>query len=438
MKTNYLTYLTTALFVFAANFAQAQCDDWNWPEDKQTATEKNVLYDDYMTNGQYEKAIAPLTWLLKNSPNLNKSIYINGEKLFDQLATAEKNADRKKIYVDSLMIIFDMRLQHCNDESTVLNRRSFAEYKYYRDDKTKLKQTLDIFEKTFKVNGTGVFDQHLVAYMDIIRRNKLYLKNLTDEEIISRYDVIIETADNKIKEKGGRGVDRIIENKNTIDDILIGIVDVNCDFVKANLAPKFKDNPSDINTAKKIFRFMLSGKCTDDPLWMQTGEAIGEAEPDFGLFKNLGLKALSNGDVSKAENLFKKAIENTDSPSDKADMYINLGEIEAKRSNKVAARDNFRKALNADANKTEAWDKIGFLYYNSFDDCAEKKSQAQDRAVYLVAYEMFQKAGNSRMMSAAKEQFPSRDDIFLVNIEKGSDIKVNCWINETTKVQTRD
>ena len=438
MKTNYLTYLTTALFVFAANFAQAQCDDWNWPEDKQTATEKNVLYDDYMTNGQYEKAIAPLTWLLKNSPNLNKSIYINGEKLFDQLATAEKNADRKKIYVDSLMITFDMRLQHCNDESTVLNRRSFAEYKYYRDDKTKLKQTLDIFEKTFKVNGTGVFDQHLVAYMDIIRRNKLYLKNLSDEEIIARYDVIIETADNKIKEKGGRGADQINQSKNTIDDILIGIVDVNCDFVKANLAPKFKDNPNDINTAKKIFRFMLSGKCTDDPLWMETGEAIGAAEPDFRLFKNLGLKALSNGDISKAEELFKKALENTDSPSDKADMYINLGEIEAKRGNKVAARDNFRKALNADANKKEAWDKIGFLYYNSFDDCAEKRSQAQDRAVYLVAYEMFQKAGNSRMMSASKEQFPSRDDIFLVNIEKGSDIKVNCWINETTKVQTRD
>jgi tetratricopeptide (TPR) repeat protein len=438
MKTTYLTFLATALIVVTANFAQAQCDDWNWPEDKQTATEKNVLYDDYMKNGQYDKAVAPLNWLLKNAPNLNKSIYINGEKIFDNLASAEKNPEKKKVYIDSLMIIFDMRIKYCNDESTVLNRRSFAAYKYYRDDKTKLKETLDLFEKTFKINGTGVFDQHLVAYMDIIRRNKLYLKNLSDEEIIARYDVIIETADNKIKEKAGRGVDQIIQNKNTIDDILIGIVDVNCDFVKNNMAPKYKENPNDINLAKKIFRFMLSGKCTDDPLWMETGEAIGAIEPDFGLFKNLALKALSNGDVNKAESLFKKALDNTDSPSDKADMYLNLGDIESKRGNKVAARENYRKALNSDANKSEAWDKIGYLYYNSFDDCAEKKSQAKDRAVYLVAFEMFQRAGNTRMMNAAKEQFPSKDDIFLDNIEKGSEIKVNCWINETTKIQTRD
>jgi tetratricopeptide (TPR) repeat protein len=119
-------------------------------------------------------------------------------------------------------------------------------------------------------------------------------------------------------------------------------------------------------------------------------------------------------------------------------MYLNLGDIESKRGNKVAARENYRKALNSDANKSEAWDKIGYLYYNSFDDCAEKKSQAKDRAVYLVAFEMFQRAGNTRMMNAAKEQFPSKDDIFLDNIEKGSEIKVNCWINETTKIQTRD
>ena len=438
MKTTYLTYFVSAMFIFAAYTAQAQCDAWNWPEDKQTATEKNVLYDDYMKNGQYDKSVAPLTWLLQNAPDLNKSLYINGEKIFDNLTSAEKNPERKKVYLDSLMIIFDMRIKFCNDEGTVLNRRAYAEYKYNKDDKSKLKQTLDFFEKHFKVNGTNVADAHLVAYMDIIRRNKIYLKNLTDEEVIARYDIIMDIADKKIKEKGGRGVEAIQNHKNTIDDILITIVDVNCDFVKTNMEPKFKENPSDIALAKKIFKFMLSGKCTDDPLWMKTGEVIGANEPDYGLFKNLGLKALSGGDVSKAEAMFKKALEHTETPADKADMYINLGDIDAKRGNKAAARENFRKALNADPNRSEAWDKIGFLYYGSFEDCAEQKSMAFDRAVYLAAYEMFQKAGNTRMMNSAKEQFPSITEIFEQNIERGSEMKVGCWINETVKVQTRD
>lgn len=436
MKTTYLTSIATALFVLAGFAAQAQCDDWNWPEDKQTATEKNVLYDDYVKNGQFDKAVAPLNWLLTNAPNLNKSIYINGEKIFDNLATAEKDAAKKKVYIDSLMLIFNMRMQYCNDESTVLNRKAFAEYKYYKDDKAMLKATLDSYDKVFKVNGANVFDNMPVAYMDIVRRNLLYLKNLSVDDILSRYDKIMGVLDEKIKT--GRNVQAHQAAKETVENILIQIVEIDCEFVKTNWEPKFKQNKKDIVLAKKIFRFMLDGKCTDDPLWMQVAEVIGENEPDYGLYKVLGLKSYANNEFARAEGFFRKALDLTESPSDKADMYLNLGDIEAKKGNKVAARDNFRKALNADPNKTDAWDKIGFLYYNSFDDCAEKQNMAKDRAVYLAAYEMFQRAGNTRMMNASKEQFPSKDDIFLVNIERGSELKVNCWINETVKVQTRD
>ncbi len=436
MKTTYLTYFASALFIFAAYATQAQCDGWIWPEDKATAEEKNVLYDDYQKNGEYAKAIAPLNWLLTNAPNLNKSLYINGEKIFDNLASNEKNAERKKAYVDSLMIIFDMRLKYCNDESTVINRKAFAEYKYYKDDKTKLKETLDSYDKVFEKNGVDVLDNMPAAYMDLIRRNKVYLKNIEVDGILSRFDLIMNILDEKIKT--GKNVNKHESNKETVENILIQTVEIDCDFVRTNWGPKLKENPSDIALAKKIFKFMLDGKCTDDPLWVKAAEIMGENEPDFGLFKVLGVKALSTDELSKAETYFTKAANLTESPSDKADMYLYLGDIDNKRGNKIAARENYRKALNADPNKSEAWDKIGYLYYYSFDDCAEKKSMAKDRITYIAAYEMFQRAGNTRMMNSAKEQFPSKTEIFEHNIERGSEDKVNCWINETVTVQTRD
>jgi hypothetical protein len=52
---------------------------------------------------------------LANVPNFHSSLYINGADIYDELASAEKIPARKKVYVDSLMIIYDMRLKNCGD-----------------------------------------------------------------------------------------------------------------------------------------------------------------------------------------------------------------------------------------------------------------------------------------------------------------------------------
>jgi hypothetical protein len=41
-------------------------------------------------------------------------------------------------------------------------------------------------------------------------------------------------------------------------------------------------------------------------------------------------------------------------------------------------------------------------------------------------------------MAMAKEQFPSKEEIFLVNYQAGQTIRVGCWIGETTTIRTRD
>ena len=55
---------------------------WKWPEDERTAKEKNALYTDAMKVGNYAEALSHLKWLLSNAPDLNKSLYINGAKLY--------------------------------------------------------------------------------------------------------------------------------------------------------------------------------------------------------------------------------------------------------------------------------------------------------------------------------------------------------------------
>ncbi|UII28673.1 tetratricopeptide repeat protein [Fulvivirga maritima] len=410
---------------------QAQCNDWNWPEDKATAEEKNVLYTDAVRNDNFAAAQKPHLWLLQNAPKLNTSIYINGEKIYKGLIDATDDETRKAALVDSLMLIYDMRIENCGEEAEVTARKAYQFYVYNIRQKDKLKEVLEHFDKAYDLNGTSIPYYMHVPYMSAVVYNKKYLDNLTDMEILERYDKIMEAVDYQINE-GGKYVEKLEDYKSKIDGLLVSIIDVDCDFVKTNLAPKFKENPTDLKLAKKIFAFMLNGKCTDDPLWLEAGQVIQEKEPNYGLAKNLGIK-FKDTDKAKAEKYFNMALSLTEDPSQKSDMYIQLGSLRSGG----AALELYQKALSVDPNNKDAYNAMGYAISQSYNSCKKGKDPVEDRGVFLLAYDFFSQAGNSRMMNSMKEQFPSTEEIFTFNHEKGQKITVDCWGRSTT-IRSRD
>ncbi len=429
------------LALFAANLnSNAQCREFKWPEDKSRAEEKVALYGDAMKQGQYRDAANSFAWMVQNAPDWHVKLYIDGADIYDNLAEKEKDPVKKQQLVDSMLMMYDLRIKNCGDEVNVLNRKAFYAYKYNVTKKEKAMELLALFDRVAEISGVNMSDGNLVAYMTTVQANYVLLKNLSDEQILERYDKIMGIADEKIKKAEAAGktkdVDKLKEYKGVVDDLLIGMVKVDCDFVKNNLEPKFRQNPADITLAKKIFGFMLQGKCTDDPLWLEAGEVIHKVEKDFGLAKNLALRYMGNDNLDKAETLFKEALELATKNEDKGETLAYLGSVQSKRNNKNAARDYFRQA--AEAGNKEGWEKIGDLYYGSFNDCKKGVNMAEDRLVYIAAYNMYSRAGESQKMALAKSQFPSKEEIFLFNWNVGDTMRVGCWIGETVTIDTRD
>lgn len=445
MMKKFFAPLVLIVLISSTSALFAQCKEWKWPtepEQKAKAEEKVSLYDDYRKNNEFAKAKPHLNWLLTNTPNLNTSIYINGAEIYQKLASAEKDAAKKNALVDSLLLIHDLRIKNCGEEASVTNRKALAAVAFWANENGKEKYVLDLMDLAFKLNGNDVLDGTILPFMQVIRINKVKLKNLTDDQVLERYDMVMGILDAKIKVASSQGKQDLVTRyrswKDEVDKILITIVKVDCDFVRTNLGPKFKKNPADIGLAKKIFAFMLQDKCTDDPLWMEAAEAILKDEKDYGIAKNLGIRYLATENFTKANEMFAIALETAPGNSEKADVLIYKGSIEARKGSKTAARDLYRQALAADGNKKEAYEKIGDLYYSSFSDCAKKDNMAEDRLVYLAAYDMYQRAGEAKKMAMAKDQFPSKEDIFLVNWSAGDTQRVTCWINETVTIRTRD
>jgi tetratricopeptide (TPR) repeat protein len=444
MKVRLLVMFALIALAGAHTKVAAQCKEMKWPEDRKKADECVAVWGDALKQGNYRSATSSIQWMLTNAPNWNTKLYIDAAEIYDKLADKEADAAKKKVLVDSLMMIYDMRIKSCGDEPNVLNRKVYAMYKYNIKNKEKVAELLGLYDKVFELNGNKVSDGNLVAYMTTVKANQIAFKNITEDQIFQRYDKISAIADAKIKgyqeTNKADDVTKMKGIKEAVDGLLIGMVNVNCDFVRKNLAPKFKANPNDLALAKKIFSFMLKDKCTDDPLWLEAGEAIHKLNPekDFGLVKALGAQYLRTGNIERGEALLKEAQTMAPTATDKGEILLYLGGIESKKGSYGSARELFRQAAAADPNNKDAWQQIGDLYYNSFDNCAKKQSIAEDRLVYLAAYEMYQRAGNAALMSRAKAQFPSREEIFLLNWTAGQSMKVGCWINEGVTLKTRD
>lgn len=410
-------------------------NNFKWPEDEATAKEKVALYTDALKGKQYNEATEPLQWLLDNAPDLNASIYINGIKIYEALEKAETDPKKKAKYQEKALKLYDDRITYFNDELNVLNRKAFAAYKFWKKDKSKYQELFDLFKNTVEKSGAQLNTNLLVAYMDVVRRYNAATKSLTDEQVLKEYDAISNIIDEKLK--SGKDEAKVQKQKEMVDKLLTSMVKVDCDFIENKLGPKLKEKPDDLGLAKKIMGLSLAGNCSQLPIFLDAAKIVQEKNPDFGIAKVIGIRSAANGDFETAMEYFNQAVDLAPDNTKKADVYYEMAIQFSKKGQKSNSRKYALQAVGADPSLSKAYTLVGNLYMGSFDDCKQLKSKVDDRAIYLAAYDMYEKAGNTKGMKAAEAQFPSIGEIFDLNLNEGSSITVGCWINVTTTLRRR-
>ncbi|CAD5271793.1 MULTISPECIES: lipopolysaccharide assembly protein LapB [unclassified Imperialibacter] len=429
------TWIFSLLFFLGVQLVAVAQPGWNWPEDRATAEEKNALYTDFLKQDNFKAALPHLDWLLANAPDLNESLYINGAKIYEGLADNEPDAAKTVQYQEQALSMYDKRIQYFGNEGDVLNRKGYTAYKYYKDNKAKYPDLMKMFEKVYELNGVNTLDNNLLAFMDVVRRFKLTGGAITDVQVLDYYDEIMAIID--LKKATGKNLDRIEKIAENIDKLLTATVTVDCEFVENNLGPKLKADPTDLKLAKKILQLQLTGKCTDSPLFMTSSKIVNEKEPTYSLTKVIAQKLAAEGKNEEAFKYYNQAVELADDNQKKAEIYYDMAKINAADGQKVSARANARKALSMDPSFSDAYTLIGNLYLASYDDCRGGESKVKDRAVFIAAYEMYKKAGNSQGMEKAKEQFPSIGEIFEEGMKEGDVLSVGCWVQESVTLQRR-
>ncbi len=426
-----------ALIFSTLTFAQ---NGWTWPEDetlKNSAVEKEAYYKVLMAQSKWEEAVQPLNWLYTNNPQLNPSIYINGIKTMGNIIKAGVDAERKVRLQDSILWMYDMRLEHFENDASTMDRKVYEAFRMYYNKSNKYPLLADLYAKAYELNGPDISYFNLNPYMMLATNfYKVNPEKMPAEKVLDIHTLISDIIDQK--RKAGGNVERLDKEQAKVDGFLGSIGDVlNCDFIEGQLVPKFREDPSDMSTAKKIFSYSVRAKCTDQHYFLEASETVYDEQPTYELAKVLGSKYLSSGEFEKSMLYHSKALEMSTENEQKSDALIGLAITSSKLGRKIIARKHAYEALSFVPNNTAAYNLIGNLYFTSFNECQAGESRVIDRSVYLAAYKMYERAGNTAQMQASKEQFPSIEEIFNENYEEGQTITIGCWINETVTIQRR-
>ncbi|GAB3650469.1 hypothetical protein GCM10028791_17730 [Echinicola sediminis] len=422
-------------FVFVG-LANAQ-EGWNWPSDPQLeakAREYNAAYNDYMKSDQFVKATKPLHWLLVNAPDLNEAIYINGVTVYDGASQAVSDEAQKRTYQDSVITVYELRAEKYNNEPEWIENKAYYAYKYYRGDKEKVADAASYFAKDIEMNGEINTIGLVPAYFDLVYRNFAYNNAYTPEQVLDIYDNLYTRLDKAAAE----GQD-VSSQKGTLDQILVAMEIIDCDFIQNKMGPQLEADPSNIALAKKIFQYSVQYKCTSSETFTKALEVVDNDNPTFSTSQVRGMRYVQNQEFDKAAEMFQKALELAENDQQKAEVQYDLAKAHAKLGQKSAARQSAMKAAELDSSKAgEAWSFIGSLYMTSAGDCRGGQSRVKDYSIFIAAYDAFAKAGDNTGMANAKARFPSKEELFTEGFQVGQTINTGCWIAQTVSLKTRD
>ena len=92
-----------------------------WGNDSISCITNLSLFREYYKQKNYDDALNPWRWVYRNCPKSSGNIYKNGPSIIK--AAMKKDSENRDLYVDTLMQIYDQRIQYFGKEGFVLGRK---------------------------------------------------------------------------------------------------------------------------------------------------------------------------------------------------------------------------------------------------------------------------------------------------------------------------
>ena len=402
-------------------------------------------YEEYYKQNNYDSAIPNWRKAYELCPVTSRyKILQDGTTLIKYLIKKnELNPAYKEKLVDSLMVIYNKRIEHWPKYKTnTLNYYATDMYNYLQDKPAEVYKGLkDVVTQLGAKTDLKIFPLYIKIACDLYKEGNIEVEDVLEVyESSMKYLSEVNTDGNEIKE-------RLVEKTASDVDAVFGASGVaDTDNLVAIYGPKFEADPTNVELAKSIASKLAKTEGgADTDLFVQTMTVWHNNEPTASSAYMLYKLNSSRGDIENAYKFMEEAINSEDSdPDTDAEYYFELAAFAYKNSNNAKAISAAEKAIEiSDVVDGKAYMLMGTIW----GSVVCNGNEIEQRAKYWVATDYMNKAKNSdasltedcnNYINQFRVYYPQTAEAFMYDITDGQSYTVSCaGMRATTTVRTQ-
>lgn len=415
--------------VVAQDFSAPQYAKWG---DTNEERQQNILRSSYLKeelqNRNYNAAARYFQELVAARPTATVNAYKYGVRLYRAKINRAGSVAEKKVMVDSLMLVYDLRAQHFGNDpkegkAVILDLKARDMLSFNGNDRAAVRQA---FREAIEAGGEQANPETVLVYFANLCEDYKNTDEVMPEEIIAEYDRLspyfVDPARAEFKDQF---------------DAAFGMSEAaNCENLEKLFRAKLEANPNDADLLAEAVRLMTRAKC-DSEFYFQVAEKSYELAPTAQMAIYLAQSFKNKGDYEKASKYLNASLATEEDPAERQKLLTQIAVVELVADNISAAAKAAREAMELNPEDGVPVFVLAQCYSISTKNCGEQFSR---QAAMWVAYDTMSKAvalleNNPEYLDSAKQaaanfraSFPSQEECFMRDLKAGSAFRVDCGL----------
>lgn len=451
----YLTkeVLTTYLFVifsffvlsFSAKAQNNQSPSYENPDYGPDSISRISCGNNLSTVSEFMKINLPdyalPSWrkVFNDCPGSSKNIYISGVKIYQHLLSKASDEIRKNELFDTLMLIYDRRIEYFGDEGYVLGYKAVDIIRYKKDAYS---QAYSAFSRSAEISGV---ETDFSILSGLVQLGSIMFKNnqIDSKEFLQKYFLCHEILEQK--KLLAKSIPKVIRTESKLEKIIESTPIRDCQSLELFFTEKFSKEEANIELLNQSIKILNLSSCNNTKFFADLNEKLVEINQDPETAYEVAKYCLKVEDYEKAVKYLKLSI-NTENRPEKRALYqqqlalVLLSKLSSPKEARIWA-------VEATKNKTD-WGEPYLLIASAFIEGAKllNLDDFERQAIYWLAVDYCQKAKSidpdiyekaNNLIIQYRSNYPNVEETFFRSLKEGDNYKFNSWINESTKVKIK-